>query len=332
MKLAKGESNSKFSVLRQMKDSITTFLSMHGEARIEDTGFLLDLLESGCSRNEIEDAMNLTLHDSKTIRRFIGQRKINHFNQLEKQFGFTFALHLCLHNRIRTAEERNFLLKTTAYPMILILTGYCVLTLFLFVIVPTIESNPVLLTQASTISSQSIQVLFILLSLTFLISIILFIYTFVTRPYALYKRISKYAPQNPWIMSKSRKLAFHMRKLYEFGLSTREIYLTIQKYSGEPILTRIVSNIILDLEEGNRIQDELSVLDPFLARILGVDIHPDFVARLTNYERIAQKRYVYSVKKIGYFTTLFAYVFISVLIFSLYQKIMTPLDMLKNMG
>jgi hypothetical protein len=332
MKLAKEKSNSKFSVYRQMKNKVTVFLSKHGEARIDDAGFLLDLLESGCSRNEIEDAMNLTLHDPITIRRFIGQRKINHFNQLESQFGFAFALHLCLHNRIRKAEERNYFIKTMAYPIFLILTGYCVLSLFLFVIAPTIQSNSTSLTQPSTISSQSTQVIFILLSLVLLFSFILLIYALISRPYVLYMRIAKYAPQNPWIILESRKLAFHIRKIYELGLSTREIYLTIEKYPGEPILTRIVSNILKGLEAGNRIQDELSVLDPFLTRILGVDIHPDFMARLMDYERIAQKRYVYSVKKIGYFTTLIAYVFISVLILTLYQTIMTPLDMLRNMG
>ena len=332
MKTAKEKSNSKYNVFSRMKDKLAIIVLKRGNVRIDDVAFLLDLLESGCSRSEIEAAMNLTLHDPHTVKRFIGQRKIPHFKQLEKHFGFGFALNFSLHNRIRKAEETNFLLRTITYPVILILTGYCVSALFLFVIAPTIESSHALLTKTSIDINQWSQIAFILMSLFFLLSISLLIYAMYTRPYPLYVWLTKLIPLNPWTILESRKLAFHIQKIHAFGLSTREIYLAIESTPHEPVIMRIASDILRGLETGNHLRVNLAMVDPFLARILSVDIHPDFLSRLTNYERIAQKRYIYSVKKIGYFTTLIAYIFISVLIFTLYQEIMTPLDMLRNMG
>ena len=302
-----------------------------GEVRTEDAGFLLDLLESGCSREEIETAMNIELHSQTTIRRFIQRGRMDLFHRLEEKFGFGFSLLLCLQLRLRKATESSTLFRTFAYPTVLVLTGYTVLTLYLFVIAPTIASNRALFQLKAGIPIQILQSALILLTLCFSISISFLIFRLNTRPYRIYLHLSKIALINPWSLSLSRKLAFHISKLHALGLSTREIYQEISMYPKEPVLALITLQILTELAEGLTPNASLRNLDPFLARILSIESHPDLVLRLMNYDHIVQKRYEYTVKKLGYIASISAYIFISILIFTLYREIMAPLDMLKNM-
>jgi type II secretory pathway component PulF len=292
----------------------------------------LDLLESGCSREEIETAIGKTLHDEKTVARFIQKKRMTLFRQSEQRFGFGFALLLCLQLRLRKAQETNNLLRTLAYPMVLIVSGYCVLAMYLFVIAVTIEANRTLFQTGTPIPLRYLQSLFIIFSLLILILSILLLYRLATRPQRIFIKLSAAFPNNPWSIALSRKMAFHIAKLHTLGLSTRDICLTLSNFPKEPILAAIASSMLDELTAGNSLQASLVSLDPFLIRILRIESHPDFAARLRGYDDIARKRYEYSVKKMGYIVSICAYLFISVLIFTLYKEIMAPLDMLKNMG
>ena len=303
-----------------------------GEARTEDAGFLLDLLESGCSREEIETAMRVTLHDEKTVARYIKKHRKGFFDHVQKHFGFGFALLLCLQLRLRKAFETNILFRTLTYPAVLIVSGTCVLAMYLFLIAVTLETNRSLFQTGGTIPIRYLQSLFIFFTMSLFIFTIVLIYQIAKHPDRIYKRLSAFFPFNPWTVALSRKMAFNIAKLHALGLSTRDIYLAITAFPNEPIMAGIAAQMLDELAAGRTPKASLASLDPFLIRILSIDTHPDFASRLIDYDRIAQRRYEYSVKKLGYFVSIFAYIFIAILIFTLYREIMAPLDMLKNMG
>jgi len=331
MKPENGKSGSNLISFNKIYQILKAFLNS-GEARIEDAGFLFDLLESSCLREEIEIAIGRTLHDEKTVVRFIQKRRMTLFRQSEQRFDFGFALLLCLQLRLRKAQETSSLWRTFAYPVVLIVSGYGVLAMYLFVIAVTIDANRALFQTETTIPLRYLQLLFILFSILLLILSILLLYRLTTRPQRLFAKLARIIPNNPWLIALSRKMAFHIAKLHALGLSTRDIYLTLAGFPKEPILAGIASSMLGELTEGNSFQASLAALDPFLIRILRIESHPDFAARLRDYDDIARKRYEYSVKKLSYIVSIFAYLFISVLIFALYKEIMAPLDMLKNMG
>ncbi|MGB7594754.1 MAG: hypothetical protein WBL80_04260, partial [Erysipelotrichaceae bacterium] len=318
MKTENGKSGSNLKSSNKIFQILKSFLKS-GEARIEDAGFLLDLLESGCSREEVETAIGHTLHDEKTVARFIQKRRMALFRQTETRFGFGFSLLLCLQLRVRSAHETGSLLRTLAYPMVLIVSGYCVSAMYLFVIAVTIEANRTLFQMGTMIPLQTLQSLFIVFSVFILILSIRVIYRLATRPQRIFAKLSATLPNNPWSIALSRRMAFHIAKLHALGLSTRDICLTISDYPKEPILAGIAVSMYDELGAGNTLQTSLASLDPFLIRILRIESHPDFAARLNGYDAIARKRYEYSVKKLGYFASIGAYLFISVLIFVLYK-------------
>jgi hypothetical protein len=331
MKTENGKSGSNSRIFSRLFQNLASFLKS-GEARTEDAGFLLDLLESGCSREEIETAMDLTLHDGKTVARFIKKKRKAFFDQTEKHFGFGFALLLCLQLRLRKAAETSLLFRTFAYPMVLIVSGYCVLAMYLFVIAVTIEANRTLFQTAPAVPLRFLQGAFILFSIVLSLLSILIVYQLSAHPNRIYARLSSVLPINPWSIALSRRMAFYIAKMHASGLSTRDIYQTIMRFQNEPVLADIAQRILDELSSGDSPKASLKSLDPFLIRILSIDTHPDFASRLNDYDRIAAKRYDYSVKKMGYFISIIAYLFIYVLIFALYKEIMAPLDMLKNMG
>jgi type II secretory pathway component PulF len=315
-----------------MKRFIRYLRNNIGEARIEDVGFLLDLLESGCTRDEIETSMNLKLHAQETLRRFVQRKRMNGFNSMEADLGFGFALNLYLNLRLRKYQETSFFIRTITYPCILILTGICVLALNLFLILPTITANNFAQNQNEVNLIPTYQAAFIIGILLFLISSCIFLYLLRTRTYRCYLRIFSTFPTNPWVISIGREMAFHLRKFHLMGLSTREIHLKMSVLSGEPVIAGIAAGIVDEYREGKPVEASLMTLDPFLYRILRFENHPDFAESLATYDRIAQKRYDHSVKKIGYAFSIIAYLFISLLIIAMYQEIMAPLEMLRNMG
>jgi type II secretory pathway component PulF len=315
-----------------MKLIIRYLRSNIGEARIEDVGFLLDLLASGCSRDEIETAMNVKLNTQETLRRFVQRKRMNGFKSLEEDLGFGFALNLCLNLRIRKSQETNFFVRTLTYPCILILTGICVLSLNLFLILPTIEANTITKKQSYMNLLPTYQVAFVGVVLLLIISSCIFLYLLRTRIYRCYLRIFNIFPTNPWAISVGREMAFHIRKFHVNGLSTREIHQRISSLDGNPVIAGIASGIIEEYRDGKPIDASLKALDPFLYRILRFENHPDFASSLDTYDRIAQKRYDHTIKKIGYVFSTIAYVFISLLIIAMYREIMAPLDLLRNMG
>lgn len=327
--------NEKSGSNLKLSNKIVPFLRSvlnSGEARVEDAGFLLDLLESGCSREEIETAIGRTLHDGKTVAHFVQKKRMPLFRRAEQRFDFGFALLLCLQLRQRKAQEIHSLWRTFAYPAVLIMSGYCVLAMYFFVIAVTIEANRALFQTRSTIPLEYLQMVFILSSILIFILLILLLHRIATRPERVFATLSAAFPDNPWSIALSRRMAFCISRLHALGLSTRDICLTLADFPKEPVLTGIASSMLDEVGAGGSFHTSLLSLDSFLTRILRIDAHPDFAARLNAYDEIARKRYEYSVKKLGYIVSICAYLFISVLIIALYRQIMAPLDMLKNMG
>jgi type II secretory pathway component PulF len=312
-------------IIRYLRNNI-------GEARIEDVGFMLDLLASGCSRDEIETAMNVKLHNQETLGRFVQRKRMKGFKALEEDLGFGFALNLYLNLRMRKSQETNFIVRTLTYPCILILTGTCVLALNLFLILPTIEANNIAQKQSDMHLIPTYQAAFVIVVLLFSISACIFLYLLCTRTYRCYLRIFNIFPTNPWAISIGREMAFHLRKFHINGLSTREIHERLSLLDGNPVIANIASCIVKEYREGKPAADSLKALDPFLYRILRFENHPDFASSLETYDRIAQKRYEHKFKKIGYVLSLTAYIFIAFLVIAMYKEIMAPLDMLRNMG
>ncbi|TFG84110.1 MAG: hypothetical protein E4G74_00045 [Erysipelotrichales bacterium] len=303
-----------------------------GDVRDEDASFLLDLLESGCSREETEAALKIDLHAPISLRRYIQRSRLPLFKQCETKFGFRFALLLCLRLRLRKATERNSLLHTLAYPTLLLSSGYCVSAMYLFVLSPTFEANRSLFADASANNTPLYQMLFIAISFSLVIATFFLQRSLAKNPYRIYVYIRKLLPVNIWSISLSRRMAFLIAEFYTLGLSTRENYHEIASFPHEPVMAEIASQITEELSNGIPPHSSLNMLDPFLVRIISIETHSDFMKRLQDYQRITQKRYDYALKKAGYLMTICAYVFITILIIMMYQKIMIPLEMLKNMG
>lgn len=138
-------------------------------------------------------------------------------------------------------------------------------------------------------------------------------------------------PNNPWRLKMSRRFAFLILQLHNLGLSTREIYTTIQTLDHEPILSLISSDVLQQIHASGKIDNAFDQIDPALRKILLFENHPDFPSRLERYDLIAKKRFERQVTRCAYFSTLLAYLFISILILTLYQEMLFPLKVLQNL-
>ena len=76
-----------------------TSLFKKGSVRTEEAGFMLELLESGSSTEELESILNLRLNDRQIVRRYLGKRFFAIFEQLEAVIGFGASLRIGLQLR-----------------------------------------------------------------------------------------------------------------------------------------------------------------------------------------------------------------------------------------
>jgi len=298
---------------------------------LTESGYLLDLLEANCSRSEIESAMSIRLDDDDQLRYIV----TNRWNSLYKRFeiicGRGKALIIALHVRIRQTNERSFALKKLTYPCMLLLSGFSVIWLYLFVIRPSIDPTRQSFHIQTGIETATLQSMFIVFAFFLSGGFLATLYLYHSHKNELFTSLAHWFPNNPWRLRVSRRFAFLIVRLHTLGLSTREIYTTIQNLENEPILSRVSSDVLHQIQTFGRIDGAFEQIDPALKKLLLFENHPDFPARLERYDLIINKRFERQVSRCAYLSTILAYLFISILILTLYQEMLFPLKVLQNL-
>jgi len=318
IRLEKGKFASIFKLITRL-DSLT------------ESGYLLELLEANCSRAEIESAMSMRLDDDEQLRFIVTNRWIPLYKRFETICGRGKALIIALRVRIRQANERSFILQKMTYPCILLLSGFSVIWLYLFVIRPSIDPSRQAFQLQTGIETATLQSMFIVLILFLAGGFLVTFYLYHSHKNELFKSMAHWFPNNPWRLKMSLRFAFLILQLHNLGLSTREIYTTIQNLENEPILSLISSDVLQQIHVSGRFDDAFEQIDPALGKILLFENHPDFPARLERYDLIVKKRFDRQVTRCAYFSTILAYFFISILILTLYQEMLFPLKVLQNL-
>lgn len=275
--------------------------------------------------------MSIRLEDDDQLRFIVTSRWIPLYKRFETICGHGKALIIALHVRIRQANERSFTLQKLAYPCMLLLSGFSVIWLYLFVIRPSIDPSRQAFHIQTGIETATLQSVFIMI-VFFLSSVFLTtIYLYHSHKNELFNFLAHWLPNNPWRLRVSRRFAFLIVQLHTLGLSTREIYTTIQTLDYEPILSLISSNVLQQIHTSGKIDGAFEKIDPALRKLLLFENHPDFPARLERYDLIVKKRFDRQVTRYAYFSTILAYLFISILILTLYQEMLFPLKVLRNL-
>lgn len=309
-----------------------TWLFEKGDVRTEEAGFMLELLESGSSKEELESILHLRMNDRRTVRRYLGKRFFPIFEQLEEMIGFGASLRIGLHLRLQEDHDKKGYAKRLAYPVFLLITAYSVLFMFLFTIRPTIENTRSSLGMELGITNELLQTVFFFTSILIFSLFAMFFYRLCFRQVPMYRWLHEKSPLNPWVIKISRRFSLLYQELYLHGRSTREIIGFLSLLKHQSVLADIALQMQVELEKGGKPDRSVDVLDPFLSRILKVESHPDFVQKLKQYSLVAQKRSEYFVEKIAYGVTIFAYLSIVLLVLSIYQEIMFPLHILQGMN
>jgi type II secretory pathway component PulF len=309
-----------------------TWLFEKWDVRTEEAGFMLELLDGGCSKEELESILNLRMNDPRIVRRYLGKRFFPIFEQLEKTIGFGASLRIGLQLRLQEDHDKKGYAKMLAYPVFLVFTAYCVLFMFLFAIRPTIENTRSSLGMELGASNDLLQSVFGFSSVIVFAVFGVILYRLRFRQIPMYRWLHDTSPMNPWVIKISRRFSLLYQVLYSHGRSTREIIGFLADLEHQSVLADIAVQMQVELEKGGKPDRSIDELDPFLSRILKIDSHPDFIQKLTQYNLVAQKRSEFIVDKIAYGVTIFAYLSIVLLVLSIYQEIMFPLQILQGMN
>ena len=309
-----------------------TSLFKKGSVRTEEAGFMLELLESGSSTEELESILNLRLNDRQIVRRYLGKHFFAIFEQLEAVIGFGASLRIGLQLRLQEDHDKKCYAKKLAYPVFLVLTAYSVTFMFLFAIRPTIENTRASLGMGIGVSNILLQSIFTLFSITLFTVFGCVLYRLRYRQVAMYRWLHRKSPNNAWAIKISRRFSLLYGELHGHGRSTREIIGFLTDMKHQTVLVYVAMQMQAELERGGKLDRSTEDLDPFLSRILKIESHPDFAQKLAHYASIAQKRMEFAIEKSAYFITLFAYLAIVLLVLSIYQEIMFPLQMLQGMN
>lgn len=309
-----------------------TSLFEKGGVRTEEAGFMLELLASGCSKEELESILNLRLNDEKTVRRYLGKPFFSVFKQLEEIIGFGASLGIGLQLRLQEDLDKKGYAKMLTYPAFLLFTAYSVAIMFLFAIRPTIEKTRVSLGMELGVSNDFLQFVFVLFSILSVSMVGLILYRFRFKQVGMYRWLHGKSPNNAWAIKISRRFSLLYRELYTHGLSTREIIAFLADLEHQSILVTIALQMQAELEKEGKMNRSIEELDPFLVKILKIESNPDFMQKLAHYHSIAQKRMDIIVEKTAYGVTMFAYLSIVMLVLSIYQEIMFPLQILQGMN
>lgn len=309
-----------------------TSLFEKGGVRTEEAGFMLELLESGCSKEELESILNLRLNDEKTVCRYLGKPFFSVFKQLEGIIGFGASLRIGLQLRLQDDLDKKGYAKMLTYPVFLLFTAYSVTFMFLFAIRPTIENTRASLGMEIGLPNELLQFFFVLFSILSVSMLGWILYRLRFKKVGMYRWLCGKSPNNAWAIKISRRFSLLYGALYTHGLSTREIIGFLSDLKHQSILVTIATQMQDELEKGGRLDCSINDLDPFLAKILKIESNPDFSQKLAHYHLIAQKRMEIIVEKTAYGITMFAYLSIVLLVLSIYQEIMFPLQILQGMN
>ena len=275
--------------------------------------------------------MSIRLDDDDQLRFIVKNRWIPLYKRFETICGHGKALTIALHVRIRQANERSFTLQKLTYPCMLLLSGFSVIWLYLFVIRPSIDPSRQAFHIRTGIETATLQSMFIVFAFLLSGGFLATLYLYHSHKNELFKRMAHWFPNNPWRLRVSRRFAFLILQLHNLGLSTREIYTSIQGQDHEPILSLISSDVLHQIHTFGKIDGAFEQIDSALGKLLLFENHPDFPARLERYDLIVKKRFDRQVTRCAYISTILAYLFISILILTLYQEMLFPLKVLQNL-
>lgn len=316
---------------------------------IEDLSYLSKLLDTNLSLNEcfelLENKHNKEIFAQirkrlnngelieNIIRDFLPKQIKSYMVSLLPTLSLSAALSLSLKFCERQDEEKQILVSSLAYPLILLFITVTSLYLFdlygidpIFNMIGTFEADIALFSDIRMVFRIIINILYYGILLLFVLGLI---FTRPSRIIMLYIFVSRHFPNSLINIYNSQEFMSLLLVCADHGYKTRQALGILKNMKNKPVVSFLAFHMDESLMEGETLKEAARsrYYDSSLSRFIKIANYTnDFSAIITSYVELAREKMHERIRKYTFTIQFTTYLFIGTIIIFIYQILFMPMQ------